>query len=62
MAALSRNLIIGSGIATALVALAAVLDIALEIPFGRNVTMDIMFLISAGVVGYMAYEAYHDLS
>lgn len=62
MAALSRNLIIGSGIATALVALAAVLDLALEIPFGRNVTMDIMFLISAGVVGYMAYEAYRDLS
>lgn len=62
MANLSKNLLVISAAATGLVALAAVLDLVLQFPFGRHVILDIMFLAGAGLVGYMVFEAYRDLA
>ncbi len=47
--------------AAGLVALVALLDLALALPFGRQMMWDVMFLISAAAVIYMAYDAYQDL-
>ncbi len=56
----SKQMIIGAMIASGLVALAAILDIAMGIPFAGQMVMDVMFLIGAGLVGYMAWDAYKD--
>ena len=61
MASASKNMIIGSWIAAGLVAVVAVLDLALGIPFNRLMIMDIMLLIGAAVVFYMGWDAYQDL-
>lgn len=61
MASASKNMIIGSWIVAGIVALAAILDLALGIPFNRLMIMDILFLIAAGVVFYMGWDAYQDL-
>ena len=58
----SKNMIVGSMIAAGLVALLAVVDFFLGFPFAKQRMMDIMFLIGAGLVGYMAYDAYQDLT
>ena len=63
MTNLSKNLIIGAMVASGLVVLAAVLDLAIQLPFGRtSVVMDVLFLVSAAVVLYMAWEAYRELA
>ena len=61
MASASKNMIIGSWIAAGLVAVVAVLDLALGIPFNRLMIMDITLLIGAAVVFYMGWDAYQDL-
>ena len=61
MASASKNMIIGSWIVAGIVALAAILDLALGIPFNRLMIMDILFLIAAAVVFYMGWDAYQDL-
>lgn len=62
MTNLSKNLIVGSMIASGLVVLAAVLDLATQFPFGRNVVMDVLFLVSAAVVIYMAWDSYREIT
>ena len=57
-----QKLIIGSMIAAGLVAVAALLDIVLGIPFAQRIVMDVMFLIGATIVIYMGYDAYRDLA
>jgi hypothetical protein len=61
MSSLSKNVIIGSMGASALVAFLAILDLALGFPFRRSMSMDVMFLLCAAGVIYMAYDAYQDL-
>ena len=62
MASASKNMIIGSWVVAGLVALVAILDLALGIPFNRDmVIMDVLFLIGAGVIFYMGWDAFQDL-
>lgn len=63
MAETPKRVVIGSMIVAGLVALFAVLDIFMGIPFSGEKTkmMDIMFIISAAIVGYLAWDAYRDL-
>jgi hypothetical protein len=63
-----KKLVIGSMVATALVALMAICDLVFKFPFSGTDsgaqymrTMDILFIVAAGIVGYLAYDAYKDL-
>ncbi|WP_437204738.1 hypothetical protein [Planctomicrobium sp. SH664] len=61
---LPKRVIIGSMAVAALVAVAAIADIVTGVPFSGKSTMvmDIMFIICSGIVCYLAYDAYKDLS
>ena len=61
VAARKRMIVIASVIA-GIVALAAVADLALGVPFNRLVVMDVLFLLGAALVGYLAYDAYKDIT
>lgn len=60
MSSLSKKVIIGSMAASGLVGALAILDLALGFPFRRSMTMDVLFLLCAAGVIYMAYDAYQD--
>lgn len=59
---LSKNLVFGSFFIAGFVAILALLDIFLSIPFAGSKLMDIMFVLSAAVVGYLGWDAYRDLA
>jgi len=58
----SKNLVMSGFGAAGLVALAAILDMALGIPFSGQLMLDIFFLIGAALVGYLAWDAYRDMA
>jgi hypothetical protein len=44
--------------AAGVVALASILDMALKVPFGGfSLTMDILYLVAAGIVIYLGWES-----
>ncbi len=57
-----KQLLIGSMAATVLVGVLAILDIVGHGPFSGAMTLDIMFLVSAGLIGYMSFDTYKELS
>ncbi len=57
-----KNMVIGSMVVAGLVALAALADMIFAVPFAGQMVMDIMFLIGGGLVAYLAYDAYKDLT
>jgi len=61
----SKKMILGSMIASGIVGAAALLDIVTGIPFGwdsgKTMIMDILFLVSAGIVMYLGWDAMQDL-
>ncbi len=59
---MSKNMIFASFGVAGLVAAACLLDMATGIPFARQMTFDILFLIAAAVVGYLAWDAYKDMA
>ncbi|MBC8113430.1 MAG: hypothetical protein H7062_03570 [Candidatus Saccharimonas sp.] len=60
---LPKNLVFGSFGAAGLVAVLAILDIATRsFPFAGSITMDILFILSAAIVGYLAWDAYKDMA
>lgn len=59
---LPKNLVMGSFAVAGLVAAAAVLDMILGFPFAGQMTFDILFLVAAAIVGYLAYDAYKDMA
>jgi len=59
---MTRKLIIGSMIVAVCVAFAAVVDMVAGKPFGNQFMLDVPLLISAGIVGYMGFDAYRDLA
>ncbi|MCA8994990.1 MAG: hypothetical protein KDA69_21550 [Planctomycetaceae bacterium] len=63
MSELPKRVVIASMIVAGVVALAAVLDLSIGLPFGRKHTMvmDILFILSSAIVGYLAYDSYKDL-
>ncbi len=56
----SKYMIFGSVGASALVALAAMLDVVTKTPFGGQTAMDVMFVLGAAIVIYMGWDAYQD--
>lgn len=58
---MTKNMIYGSMGAAALVALLAILDLVLKFPFaGYSRTMDICFLIAAGIILYIGWETFRE--
>lgn len=57
-----KNVVLAATGIAGLVALASILDLAISIPFGRQILMDVMFIISAGIVMYMGWDSYKDLT
>lgn len=58
----SKKMILGSMIAAAVVALAALVDLVAGFPFAGQMIMDIMFLVGAAIVLYLGWDAYKDLA
>ena len=59
-----KKLVIGSMIAAGLVALMALCDLVFKFPFSGAEfmrMMDVLFIVAAGIIGYLAYDAYKDL-
>jgi hypothetical protein len=64
MADAPKKMAVASMIAAGLVGLAAICDLIIGIPFSGSEfvrTTDILFIICAAIVGYLAYDAYKDL-
>lgn len=57
-----KRMIVIAWIIAGLVALTAVADLALAVPFNRQVVMDVMFILGAALVGYLAFDAYKDIT
>lgn len=55
-----KRLLIGSMIASGLVAVTAIVDLVIGIPYSGKMVFDILFLISAAVVIYMGYETFKE--
>ena len=60
---LPKRVVIGSMVVAGLVAVMAISDMVLGIPFSGQHTfmMDIMFIICAAIVGYMSWDAYQEM-
>ncbi|HQX51162.1 MAG TPA: hypothetical protein PLY87_20675 [Planctomycetaceae bacterium] len=61
MAGQARNIVFGSLGVAALMGLAAILDIALGMPFGGQMVWDIMLVLAAGLVIYMGIDCLKDI-
>ncbi len=57
-----KKMLIGSMAVAVLVALAAIADLAIGVPFAGQMVFDIMFLVSALLVGYMVFDTYRELN
>ncbi len=51
-----KRMLLGSIAASGLVAVTAVVDLVLGIPYSGSMVFDALFLITAGIVIYMGYE------
>ncbi len=51
-----KRMLLASMVASGLVAVTAVVDLILGIPYSRAMIFDIMFLVSAGIILFMGYE------
>jgi hypothetical protein len=59
-----KKMVIGSMIVAGIVALAAISDLVIGIPFTgseHSRLMDILFIVAAAIVGYLSWDAYRDL-
>jgi hypothetical protein len=56
-----RLLFVAMG-AAGLMALFSITDFILKFPFGGRMELDIPFLIAAGIILYMSWETYRELS
>ncbi len=57
-----KRMIVIAWVIAGVVSLAAVVDLVLGAPFGRQVVMDVLFLVGAALIGYLAYDAYKDIT
>ena len=58
----TKKMLIGSMAVAGLVAVAALADIVTGAPFAGLVMFDVMFLVSAGIVGYMGLDTWRELT
>lgn len=63
MQELPKRVVIASMAAAGLVALLAILDLTMGIPFSgqHTMVMDIMFIICAAIVGYMSWDTMREM-
>jgi hypothetical protein len=59
---LPKNMIFASFGAAGLVSILAILDLATGFPFAGSMIMDILFILSSAIVGYLAWDAYKDMA
>lgn len=58
---MGRKLVVASMAAAGLVALVCIFDLAFAFPFGKfSILMDVLYLISAGIIGYMGFDTYQE--
>lgn len=57
-----KRMILIAWVIAAVVALASVADLILAVPFGGILVMDVLFLLGAALIGYLAYDAYKDIT
>ena len=57
-----KRMMIGSMVVSGIVALAAIIDMIMGIPFSGKIVMDALFLISALVVIYLGFHTIQDMS
>ena len=57
-----KKMVMGSMAVSGLVALSAIVDMVIGIPFSGRMVMDIMFIVSAAVVLYLGYDTYKEMS
>ncbi|MFN0056351.1 MAG: hypothetical protein ACKV0T_29750 [Planctomycetales bacterium] len=57
---MTKNMIFGSMAAAGIVALLAILDLVLKVPFAGRMVTDILFLVAAGMVLYMGWDTYRE--
>lgn len=55
-----KQLLLVSMAATGLVAVTAIVDLIIGIPYSGKMAFDIMFLVSAAIVLYMGYETFKE--
>lgn len=57
----ARRFIAAGFVIAGLVAMISLIDLIVGIPFGRLIVMDVLLILSALMVGYLAYDARLDL-
>ena len=57
MSPLTTNIVYGSLGIAALMSLLCIIDIAAGSPFGGQTTFDVLFIIVAGMIGYMGWDS-----
>ena len=55
-----KRLLLGSMAASGVVAVTAIVDLVLGIPYSGAMVFDVLFLISAAVIIYMGYEVFKE--
>ena len=58
----TKRMLIGSIAASAIVGILSIVDLAAGVPFADQPVLDIMFLASAGLIGYMGWDTYREIS
>ena len=61
MASQSRNIVFGSMGVAGLMGVAAILDLALSVPFGGQMVWDIMLLLAAALAIYMGIDCLKEI-
>ena len=55
-------MLFGSMGVSIVVGILSIVDVATGFPFGGQMVLDIMFVLSAGLVGYMGFDTYKELT
>ncbi|MBT5018586.1 hypothetical protein N9153_03785 [Planctomicrobium sp.] len=62
---LPKQAVVASMVVAGLVALMAILDMVMGVPFsgsGNTFMMDIIFIICSAIVGYLAWDAFREMN
>ncbi|MHC4877326.1 MAG: hypothetical protein ACYTGL_12595 [Planctomycetota bacterium] len=57
-----KKMLFGSMAVAGIVAILAIVDLVAGFPFAGQMVFDIMFLVSALLVAYMAFDTYRELT
>ena len=57
-----KRMLFGSMAVSLIVGILSIVDMVTGFPFGGQMLLDIMFLLSAGLVGYMGFDTYKELT